>query len=146
MNIRRRSSPRKKRVPDWVPLMLAHADPLPPAVIEHILFGDDASNVRGGHSFESTLIGKTVFPERWSHDQIIEFVRQVLFKPQSVRVSGRKVVLLGLIDDVLVEVWVKSSKGGFVVDTAFPQAGRGVMQNTYKGRVTVPLEVTEKEA
>ena len=145
MNIRRRRSPRKKRVPDWVPLMLAHADPLPPAVIEHILFGDASSHVRGGHRFESTLKDRSVFPERWTDEFVIEAVRLVLNQASSAEVHGRKVILQAFVDDVLIEVWVRSSRGGYLVETAFPKAGRGVMRNTYRGRVNVPLEITEMD-
>jgi hypothetical protein len=46
----------------------------------HILDGD-GNDVGGGHRWDSTVPGKTKFPQSWSDDKIIDVTRDVALHP-----------------------------------------------------------------
>ena len=128
--------PRRKAV---VRNLIAELDPLNDAFRHHVLYGEEDGD-RGGHAFSSTRIGKTVFPERWSETEVIEAVLVVMNKPQRALDLRSRLILLGVVDDVLIEVSFKKTKRGYQLQTAFPRNGSGVEVNTAFGRRAVPLD------
>lgn len=110
--------------------------------IQHVLEGDGAPDFRGGHRFESAVVGKTVFPERWDDGDILSAIRVTIEFPLKIIERKQEIILLSVIDNVLIEVRLKKSAGGIQLQHAFPQSGDGVFRNEALGRRAVALDLS----
>lgn len=134
--------PRRKAV---VRNLIAELDPLNDAFRHHVLYGEEDGD-RGGHAFSSTRIGKTVFPERWSEEEIFNAALFVLENPIVFKQLGDRAWLIAIYDEVVVEVRLGISSRGYQLKTAFPHSGEGVFRNTAYGREPLPLDKSILEA
>lgn len=121
-------------------------DPISPKLAKHILDGEGSPTFKGGHRFSSRIVGKSVFPESWSDETILDAVRQTLGNPQFNVYLGQTLVLRSLVDEVVIEVRLKKIASSFEIETAFPVNGSGVFLNSTRGRVQVPLDLSALEA
>jgi hypothetical protein len=124
--------------------LIAELDPLNDAFREHVLWGE-SDGERGGHHFSSLRIGKTVFPERWSNEDIFEAIRLVLTAPQHKNDLGQAMFISAVVDFVLVEIALKRTKKGLQLDSAYPRWGTGVYRNTAFGRKEITHSRIELE-
>lgn len=113
--------------------------------IAHVLVGDGAPSFRGGHRFESWIVGKTVFPEDWTDDEIIGALRVTLAYPAKVIFSAQFFVAFGLVNEVIIEAKVRVSQSSLRLKHAFPVNGTGVFRNDPLGRVPLPLDLSVLE-
>lgn len=106
----------------------------------HILWGDheNPEQASGGHHHDSGIPGKTVFPERWDSDEVIDNVEDVARDPdeEPVEQENGNWRVGGTRDGVDVVVIVDSD--GDIV-TAYPVGGEGVEKNDEEGEPR-PLE------
>ncbi|GGS15042.1 EndoU domain-containing protein [Actinokineospora fastidiosa] len=95
----------------------------------HILWGDHRG---GGHHHDSGVPGKTVFPEDWDDDKIMDTVDDVARNPDQApqRQDNGNWIAEGTRDGVRVVVIVDDD--GDVV-TAYPEYGKGVCRNDEEG-------------
>jgi hypothetical protein len=97
----------------------------------HILWGEPDGG--GGHFFDSGMPGKTVFPENWDEDQVVNAVTEVANNPDRTPVeqpNGRFLVTGTTDDGVTMDVVVNPDG---TVRTAYPTAGPGVCVNDENG-------------
>lgn len=111
--------------------------------VAHILDGD--ADYKGGHRFTSQIIGKTVFPEEWSDEQIIAAVKAVVRRPSFHMWVPPRIYLRAIVLDVIVEVALRCSGNQVVFKHAFPKSGTGVFRNDPLRRVALPLDLRDLE-
>lgn len=115
--------------------------PLTDEVLAHIWDGEPGDVNQGGHRYGLGREGKTEFPEDWSADRTRKAVMRVLAHPHSVIHHQQKVICLGLIADVIIEVRLSINADGLFLQTAFPVCGVGVFQNVRGSRQARPLDI-----
>ena len=115
------------------------------SAIQHVLHGDGPPYYRGGHRFASGVVGKTVFPEDWDNTEIIGSVRMTLAFPAKVFTEKQFSIYFGLVNEVLIEVRVQSSKKGLELRHAMPVNGLGVYRVDPLGRTPLPLDLSVLE-
>jgi hypothetical protein len=126
------AGPGPGRYSGWEDVPSQHPDP---STIDaesrrvHILWGDEWG---GGHHHESGKPGKTVFPDDWDDDKIMDTVNDVAKNPDTPPHQQRNGswVVQGTRDGVRVEVII--DEDGNVV-TAYPVDGPGVAVNDENG-------------
>lgn len=135
----------------WLVFKHRHQESLPfsdsvidAAAVAHILDGDE--EYKGGHRHDSRIVGKTVFPERWTDTQIVLAVKATVRRPDYIMWLKPRVVLRSLILGVIVEVSLTQSKNRWKFRHAFPNSGAGVYRNESLRRVELPLDLTQLEA
>lgn len=101
----------------------------------HILDGDHANpdQESGGHWFDAGVPNKTVFPEGWGPDRVINEIEDVARNPDAPPVYNEERdnwVVSGTRDGVDIEVVVRPD--GEVV-TGYPTGGRGVERTDENG-------------
>ena len=111
--------------------------------VAHILDGD--ADYKGGHRFTSQIIGKTVFPESWSDEQIIAAVKAVVRRPTTVLHLRPYMFLRGMVRNVIIEVALKRKRGRFEFSHAFPTSGAGVYRNETLRRKEIPIDLAHLE-
>lgn len=113
------------------------------AAVAHILDGD--ADYKGGHRYTSRVIGKTVFPETWSDEQIIAAVKAVVRRPTFLLWAPPHLILRSVVLGVIVEVALRRTRGRLIFKHAFPKSGVGVLRNETRRRVAVPLDLLDLE-
>lgn len=113
--------------------------------INHVLDGSGPPDYRGGHRFDCRVVGKTVFPETWTDEEIVGALRVTLAYPANTIVEKQFTVFFGLVDHVVIEVKVDFGQFGTRLKHAFPVNGSGVYRNDPAGRVPVPLDLSVME-
>ena len=98
----------------------------------HVLDGDKSG---GGHRYTTRKSGKTVFPESWDDDRIIEAIDRVMRAPRLVQARGPFLVAIGEVDRVRIEVRLKLCSDEIL--TAHPIDGDGVARTKLVGGVLV---------
>lgn len=114
--------------------------------IDHVLNGEGPPDYLGGHRFESAVIGKTVFPEHWTDEDIVTALRITIEHPAKVTFYQHIIRLLSLVDEVVIEVEVRITRRGPRLHKAYPKNGSGVMRNDPIKRVPIPLDLTSLES
>jgi Bacterial EndoU nuclease len=102
----------------------------------HILYGDDSG--QGGHIYDSGMPGKTVFPEDWGPQKIMNEVNDIANNPDQTPVEQRDGTFLatGTRNGVTIDVIIDPDGN---VKTAYPTGGPGVNVNGADG-VPHPLQ------
>lgn len=111
----------------------------------HVLDGEGSPDYRGGHRFDSSIVGKTVFPQDWTDDEIIGAIRATLSFPARVLHDSQFSVFFGLVNEVLIEVKIGLNERGAKLRHAFPVNGFGVHRNDPLGKVPLPLDLNVLE-
>lgn len=96
----------------------------------HILYGDGPGS--GGHIYDSGVPDKTVFPESWDAQDIMNAVNDVANNPDQTPVEEREGVfeVTGTRDGVDIKVIVGTDG---TVKSAYPTGGQGVAVNDANG-------------
>lgn len=117
------------------------ANTAPPSakVLDHILHGNPEVG-KGGHLHGTAIKGKTEFPKGWDAKRVMNAVAETMRDPGYVTQPKGNRQLLRLsktIDGVQVRVNAYKDNGRYVIDTAYPIGGDGVVRNTENGRIPV---------
>lgn len=121
----------------WSEVVGAHPDPgtiTADNARAHIIWGEinEDGDHNGGHYYDSGAPGKSVFPESWTPDDIMEAVTDVANNPDltPIQQGDGSYLCTGTRNGVTMDVVVAPDG---TVRTAYPTAGAGVCVNDENG-------------
>lgn len=126
------------------PLQPSDIEQLTDADIHHILDGDLPGH--GGHRHGTGQIGQTEFPAGWDEAVVRTAVERALWRPGEIRTVQRTtsgVIIRALIEDLVLCLPVTDFGTTWLLMTAYPLSGHGVVTTTRRGRKQVPLKVED---